>query len=190
MVAQEWLPGLLTFFKRKDQLDFMNLGTTIIKCRHSVRKFKDTKIEEWIVRDVLECARLAPTAMNVQPWLFGAITDPELKRKIADLTDNGKFIAGAPVCFAIFGQKSAKYYLEDCCAATENIILALQSYGIGSCWVAGEKKDYAEPVRKLLKVPETYALVSILPAGFAADITLPEKKDICDITFLDTYGDE
>ncbi len=70
------------------------------------------------------------------------------------------------------------------------MILALQSYGVGSCWVAGEKKDYAEAVRKLLKVPESYALVSILPAGFAADVTLPEKKDIRTITFLDYFGED
>jgi len=168
----------------------MNLGTTIIKCRHSVRKFKDTKIDEWIIRDVLECARLAPTAMNVQPWLFGTITDHELKKKIAGLTDHGKFIADAPVCFAIFGDKSAKYYLEDCCAATENMILALQSYGIGSCWVAGDKKDHAEPVRLLLKVPEAYTLVALVPAGFAADIILPEKKEIGAVTFSDTYRED
>jgi len=166
----------------------MNLGTTIIKCRHSVRKFKDTKIDEWIIRDVLECARLAPTAMNIQPWLFGTITDPGLRKKIADFTDHGKFISDAPVCFAIFGEKSAKYYLEDCCAATENMILALQAYGIGSCWVAGEKKDYAEAIRNLLNVPEKYTLVSLLPAGFAADISLPEKKEIGAVTFTDVFS--
>ncbi len=165
----------------------MNLGTTIIKCRHSVRKFKDIKIDEWIIRDVLECARLAPTAMNIQPWLFGTITDPELKKKIAGLTDHGKFLADAPVCFAVFGEKSAKYYLEDCCAATQNMILALQSYGVGSCWVAGDKKDHAEPVRVLLNVPEAYTLVSLVPAGFAADITLPDKKDIGAVTFSNIY---
>jgi nitroreductase len=128
--------------------------------------------------------------MNLQPWLFGTITDPELKKKIAGLTDHGTFIADAPVCFAIFGEKSAKYYLEDCCAATENLILALQAYGIGSCWVAGDKKNYVEPVRKLLNVPEAYTLVSLIPAGFAADITLPEKKDIGAVTFSDIYRED
>ncbi|HVP94768.1 MAG TPA: nitroreductase family protein [Methanoregulaceae archaeon] len=168
----------------------MNVGTTIIKCRHSVRKYKDTPVEECVIRDALECAHLAPTAMNLQPWLFGTITDRELKGKIAALADNGKFIADAPVCFAIFGEKSAKYHLEDCCAATENLILALQSYGVGSCWVAGAKKDYAEPVRKLLNVPENYTLVSLVPAGIPSDIVLPQKKNIQAVTFCDVYGKE
>ena len=168
----------------------MNVGTTIIKCRHSVRKYKDTPVEECVIRDALECAHLAPTARNEQPWLFGTITDKDLRSKIAALADNGKFIADAPVCFAVFGVKSAKYYLEDCCAATENLILALQSYGVGSCWVAGAQKDYAEPVRKLLNVPEEYTLVSLVPAGIPADISLAQKKVLQDVTFCDVYGKE
>jgi nitroreductase len=165
----------------------MNVGTTIIKCRHSVRKFKPAPVEENVIRDALECARSAPTAMNLQPWLFGLVKDRALLSRIADLTDHGKFISDAAVCFAIFGEKRAKYYLEDCCAATENLILALQSYGVGSCWVAGEKKGYAEEVRNLLGVPATYTLVSLVPAGYPADISLQKKKDTDEITFTDTY---
>jgi len=63
--------------------------------------------------------------MNLQPWLFGVVRDRALLGKIADQTDHGKFIAGAAVCFAVFGERTAKYYLEDCCAATENLILGL-----------------------------------------------------------------
>jgi nitroreductase len=168
----------------------MNLGTTIIKCRHSVRKFKPDPIEENILKDILECARLAPTAMNEQPWLFGVITGKETLAQIAALTDHGKFIAGAVACFAVFGEKKAKYYLEDCCAATENIIIALQAYGIGSCWVAGEKKDYAEAVRKALEVPDGYTLVSLVPAGYPEDISLQKKKDIGKLSFFEKYKKE
>mgnify|MGYP001481676851 CR=1 FL=1 len=168
----------------------MNVGTTIIKCRHSVRTFKPAAVEDTVIRDAMECARLAPTAMNLQPWLFGVVKDPGLRKKIADLTDHGKFIADAPVCFAIFGERKAKYYLEDCCAATENLIIALQSYGVGSCWVAGDKKEYAEPVRNLLEVPDAYTLVSLVPAGYPADMTIQKKKDLGKITFTDIYKPE
>lgn len=168
----------------------MNLGTTIIKCRHSVRKYKSDPIEENILKDILECARLAPTAMNEQPWLFGVITGKEILAQIADLTDHGKFITDAVACFAVFGEKKAKYYLEDCCAATENIIIALQAYGIGSCWVAGEKKDYAEAVRKALEVPDSYTLVSLVPAGYPEDISLQKKKDIGKLSFFEKYKKE
>ncbi|OPX67762.1 MAG: nitroreductase A [Methanoregulaceae archaeon PtaU1.Bin059] len=168
----------------------MNIGTTIIKSRHSVRKYKPEQVDENVIRDVLECARHAPTAMNLQPWLFGVVREKSLLGKIADLTDHGKFIESAAVCIAVFGEKKAKYYLEDCCAATETIILALQSYGVGSCWVAGEKKEYAEAVRKLLDVPDGYTLVSLVPAGFPAEITIQKKKDLDDITFFEKFVEQ
>lgn len=165
----------------------MNVVTTVIKSRHSVRNYKSDPIDDTVIKDAIECARHAPTAMNLQPWLFGVIKNRTMLQKIADLTDYGKFIADAALCFAVFGEKNAKYYLEDCCAATENLIIALQAYGIGSCWVAGDKKAYAEPVRKLLNVPDAYTLVSLVPAGIPADITVVRKKDLKFITFEETY---
>jgi nitroreductase len=168
----------------------MNIVTTTIKCRHSVRKYKQIPIDEAVIRDALTCASLAPTAMNLQPWLFGVVRDRELLGKIASLTDHGKFIAEAAGCFAVFGEKKEKYYLEDCSAATENLILALHAHGFGSCWVAGDKKEYAEKVRVLLGVPEQYSLVSLIPAGVPMDITVVSKKNLSDITFHDTFNKE
>jgi len=168
----------------------MNVGTTIIKCRHSVRSYKPVPVEDTIIRDAIECARFAPTAMNLQPWLIGVIRERDLLEKVATLTDHGRFITDAPVCFAVFGERKAKYYLEDCCAATENLIIALQSYGVGSCWVAGDKKEYAEPVRRLLGVPDHYTLVSLLPAGYPADIALQKKKEQDEIVFFDQYKED
>lgn len=168
----------------------MNVVTTVIKSRHSIRKFKPDPVDDNIVADAIECARHAPTAMNLQPWLFGIVKDKAMLKKIAHLTDQAKFIAGAAVCFAIFGEKDAKYYLEDCCAATENLILALQAYGVGSCWVAGDKKAYAEPVRILLNVPDRYTLISLVPAGFPADLTIMQKKDLKRIVFKEQFKAE
>jgi nitroreductase len=128
--------------------------------------------------------------MNLQPWLFGVVKDKETLRTIAALTDHGKFIADAAICFVIFGEKNATYHLEDCCAATENLIIALQAYGCGSCWVAGNKKDYAEKVRTLLDVPANYTLVSLVPAGIPADINIVEKKILQDISFYNKYKAE
>jgi nitroreductase len=165
----------------------MNIVTTVIKSRHSVRKFKPDPVDPVIIRDAIECARHAPTAMNVQPWLFGIVQDRKMLEKIAQLTEHGKFIAKAPLCIAVFGEKNATYYLEDCCAATENLIIALQAHGIGSCWVAGDKKPYAEEVQKLLNVPDTYTLVSLVPAGIPADISIVQKKDLKQVVFKELY---
>ncbi len=168
----------------------MNVVTTVIKSRHSVRKFKSDTVDDLAIRDALECAARAPTAMNIQPWMFGVIRNKDTLSKIADVTDDGKFITMSPVCFAVFGEKKEKYYLEDCCAATENLIIALQAYGITSCWVAGEKKSYAEAVRNLLGVPENYTLVSLVAAGWPAEISMTGKKETKKIVFYDEFKKE
>ena len=165
----------------------MNLGSTLIKSRRSIRKYQDTPITDEVVKEVFECARLAPTARNVQPWLFGAIRDKEMLQKIASLAVNGSFIANAPICFAVFGDVQEKYYLEDCCAATENIIICLQGHGIGSCWVAGDKKEYVNEITSLLKVPDPYKLVALIPASIPAEVTVPSKKSAEEITFFETW---
>jgi nitroreductase len=168
----------------------MNVVTTIIKSRHSVRNFKPDPVNNLVIKDALECAARAPTAKNLQPWLFGVIRNKDMLCKVAQATDNGKFIAGAPVCFAVFGEKNEKYYLEDCCAATENLILALLAYGINSCWVAGEKKQYAETIRLLLGVPENYTLVSLIAAGCPSEMTIAKKKEIKHIVFFEEFKKE
>jgi nitroreductase len=165
----------------------MNIVTTLIKSRHSVRKFKPDPVGDLVIADALECAVRAPTAMNIQPWLFGVLRDKAILSTIAAMTDNGRFIADCPLCFAVFGEKKQKYYLEDCCAATENLILALQAYGISTCWVAGEKKPYVEEVRKLLGVPEGYTLVSLVAAGSPMEISITPKKDMKYVAFFETF---
>ena len=168
----------------------MNVISIVMKCRHSVRKFKVTPVDENVIKDALECAAKAPTARNLQPWLFGVIKNKEMQAKIAALAVNGAFIAEAPLCFAIFGEKNETYFLEDCCAATENLILALQGYGIGTCWVAGAKKPYANPIRELLGVPDKYTLVSLIAAGLPSDIAIASKKDMKKIVFYEKFGEK
>jgi nitroreductase len=168
----------------------MNVITTVIKSRHSVRKFKPDPVGDLVITDALECAARAPSAMNVQPWLFGVVRDKKMLAEIASLATYGKFIKDCPLCFAVFGEKKQQFYLEDCCAATENLILALQAHGVSSCWVAGDKTVYAEAVRKLLDVPEGYTLVSLVPAGSPVDITVTPKKEMKHITFFESFRTE
>jgi len=162
----------------------MNELTEVIKRRRSVRKFEPKPISEEIIRDILDCARLAPTANNLQPWLFGAVTDPSIRREIAEFTEYGKFIKDCAVCFAVFADSTKKYFLEDGCAATENILLACAAHGIGSCWVAGHKKVYVDSIRKLLKVPEPYTLIALIAAGYSKEQPSPKKKTLDEVTFF------
>jgi len=165
----------------------MNIVTTIIKSRHSVRKFKSDPVNDTTIQDALECAVQAPSAMNHQPYLFVVVKQKETLAKIAGLAENGRFIADSAVCFAVFGEKQETYYLEDGCAATENLILALQAYGVCSCWVAGDKKPYADAVRELLAVPEKYTLVSLVAAGYPSEVPITKKKPMNKLVFAEKY---
>lgn len=165
----------------------MNIGITVIKSRRSIRSYRDTAVPEEVIRDAIDCAALAPTARNVQPWLLGIIRKKDTLERIAAIAETGKFIAQAPMCIAVFGKRDERYYLEDCCAATSQLILGFWAHGVGTCWVAGDKKEYAEDIRTLLDVPQAYTLVSLVAAGYPVDVPKVQKKSREDIQFSEHY---
>jgi nitroreductase len=137
-----------------------------IRARRSVRSFTEKPVPREMVREIMDGARLAPSANNIQPWEFVVVTDQTTRERIAEVTDYGKFIADAPVCIAVFC-RDTKYYLEDGCAATENILVGACGLGLSSCWVAGDKKRYAKKINEILTVPDSYKLVSLLALGYS-----------------------
>ena len=161
--------------------------TDVIKSRRSIRRYQEKAIPQKDLDEVLLCAHLAPTAINIQPWLIGCVTDRALLQKLGEIADHGHFIKDAAACFTVFCEKGQKYYLEDGSAATMNIIYACSARGIGTCWVAGDKKAYVDDVRQLLNVPEKYTLVALVPAGYPAEQPKPSKKPIEDVAFRDRY---
>lgn len=136
-----------------------------IKTRRSIREFKDRPIPNEVLEKIVDAGRFAPTARQEEPWEFIVITDSLTLKKIGEVTDHGKFISEAFACIAVFC-KDTKYYLEDGCAATQNILLAATALGIGSCWVAGDKKLYCGKINDLLNVPASFKLVSLLALGY------------------------
>ena len=72
-----------------------------LKTRRCVRSFKPDPLQKETLEDIIDCGRLAATARNEQPWEFVVVTDPAMRRQIADATDFGKFIANAPACIAV-----------------------------------------------------------------------------------------
>lgn len=146
-----------------------------IKIRRSVREFKDKPIPKEMIEKIIDCGRLAPTARKEEPWEFIAITDKRELAEIADITDHGKFIKDAACAIAVCC-RDTKYYLEDGCAATENILIAASAMEIGSCWVAGDKKPYREKMLIFLKAPQGYRLVSIIALGYPARKQAPLEK--------------
>jgi len=158
-----------------------------VKQRHSCRSFNGKPIAADLIEELINCASLAPTARNIQPWEFVAITKKETLGKLAQLAENGRFLAESSCCIAVLAQET-KYYLEDGCAATENILLCATDSGLASCWVAGDKKDYCGKVKELLGVPKDLKLVSLVALGYSdtkADV--PAKRALEEVLHWEKF---
>ncbi len=142
-----------------------------IKTRRSVREYKDKPIAKDTLKRIVDAARFAPTARGVQPWEFIVITEAGTLKRIGEIAENGRFVSLSKACIAVFCSDT-KYYLEDGCAATQNLLIAATAYGIASCWVAGDKKPYCDEVRSLLNVPASFRLVSLIALGY------PQSKKV------------
>jgi len=161
----------------------------VLKKRRSVREFQVKEIPKADLELVIDTARFAPTARNVQPWEFVIIKDKKVLKEIGDLAENGRFIAGSAACVAIFCTDT-KYYLEDGCAATVNILNAATALNIGSCWVAGDKKPYCQQVSQLLKAPEGLKLVSLIALGYPQGedaLKVVDKKSLKEILHWEKF---
>lgn len=145
-----------------------------LKTRRSIRKYLEKPVSKEIIENIIDIGRLAATANNLQPWEFVVVTDTNIRQQLAEITDYGKFIRVAPVCIIVFS-KDTKYFLEDCSAATQNILVAARALGLGTCWVAGDKKAYADRIRELVGVPSGYKLISLIAVGYPAE-EHPEPK--------------
>ncbi|MCC6485935.1 MAG: nitroreductase family protein [Candidatus Hydrogenedentes bacterium] len=151
-----------------------------LRSRRSVRTFLDLPVPTDMLEIIIDCGRLAASAINTQPWEFVVVTDTITRQQIADVTDHGKHIASAGACVAVFC-KDGKYYLEDGCAATQNILLAARALGLGSCWIAADKKTYAETLRTMLGLPFGYKAVSLVAIGYTGEDPQPPKRPLNEV---------
>ncbi|MFQ5867683.1 MAG: nitroreductase family protein [bacterium] len=157
-----------------------------LKTRRSKRKFLPKPISKEVVEDIIDCGRLAPSAVNIQPVEFIVVTKGQIRKRIAEVADRGRFIADAPVCIAVFSRQT-KYYLEDGSTASENLLLAAHARGLGACWVAGDKKPYAEKVRQLLGAPQEFRLISLIPMGYSDEQPKLPKRKLKDVLHWEKY---
>jgi len=157
-----------------------------LKTRRAVRAYTRDTVPRNVIEDIIDCGRLAATAINIQPWEFVVVTDAALRGRIAEATDYGKFIADAPVCVVVLCRET-KYYLEDGSAATQNILLAAHAHGLGSCWVAGDKKPYAADICRLVGAPPGYKLISLIAIGYPAERPEKAKRPLADVLHWEKY---
>jgi len=145
-------------------------GLEMIFTRRSVRSYSEKAIPDDILLEIAKAGSSAASALNRKPVNLIIVKNPELKKKLAQTTDFGKFIKQAAACL-VLAAEDTKYYLEDGSACAENILLAARYYGIGSCWVAGDKKSYAKKIVELVEMPASAKLICLIALGY------PKKEE-------------
>jgi nitroreductase len=138
-----------------------------IEERRSIRKYQDTPVSREKLEKILEAARLAPSAKNIEPWHFIAVTDAE-KRKALSGGKWAKFLTQAPLVIVACGDKKASpdWYAIDVALAVENMVLTAVSLGLGTCCVGSfNEKD----IKATLKIAEELEVLVMLAVGYPGD---------------------
>jgi nitroreductase len=157
-------------------------GLEMLYTRRSIRSYKDELIDDKILKKIIKAGKLAATAHNIQPCKMVIVKSKTLLNKLSEIAVTGRFIKGGAACIVVFA-KNTKYYLEDGSAATQNMLLAARYFNIASCWVAGDKKPYADAIRKLCKMPANYKLISLIALGYPLSDNIFKEKRV----FLKKY---
>ena len=167
-----------------------------IKGRRSIRAFKTQEVSSEIVEKLVDAARWAPSAGNIQPWEFIIVRKPEIKRKLAEAALNQSFIEEAPVVIVVcadefrssqgYGTRGKTLYcLQDTAAAIQNIHLAAYSLGLGTCWVGAFRE---EMVREILKIPNGIRPAALIPVGYPAEHPKPRgRRPLKEIVHYETF---
>ena len=149
--------------------------------RRSIRKYSAGPITEEVLREVLEAAMSAPSAGNQQPWHFIIINDRNILDQVPSFHPHSHMIREAPVAILVCGdlklEKHVGYWVQDCAAATENLLLAVHAKGLGAVWVGVfPREERVEGFRKLLRMPDHVIPFSLIPVGFPAE-SKPPRPD-------------
>ena len=152
----------------------------LIKKRYSVRGCKNTAVEPEKLKSVMEAARLAPSAVNFQPWKFFVITDKKILNELSK-TYSREWFKTAPTCIVACGNHQTSWKRSDgkdhcdidVAIAVEHIMLAATELGLGTCWVCNfDAKMCAE----ILNLPKELEPVAMIPIGYPDTIAVEKKR--------------
>ncbi len=143
----------------------------IIK-RCSVRAYEDRPVEEEKLSRILEAARQAPSARNLQQWRFLVVTDPKLRAALAEAASMQKFVGQAPVVIVGCGTQpdyvmrcGQPAYAIDVAIALEHIALQAVREGLGTCWIGSFNES---EVKRILEIPDPVRVVELMTLGYPA----------------------
>jgi nitroreductase len=143
----------------------------MILARRSIRAYTDEPVSEADVEALLQAGMAAPSASNRKPWHFVAVTDRPTLERLADVHPYGKMLRQAGLAIAVCGDPQiSDWWVQDCTAATENILIAVVALGLGGVWLGCHgRPEREEAVRGALGIPEGIGILSLLSIGHPAE---------------------
>jgi len=155
-----------------------------IMTRTSVRKYTNETVTKADIETMLRAGMAAPTAVNKQPWHFVVVTDREQLNALAAANRGTGMAAKAPLAIVVCGdmQKTLPgvgqgFWVQDCSAATENILLAANALGLGGVWTGlYPNEERAKAVRDVVKAPDHIVPLCVIVIGHPAEQSQPKDK--------------
>lgn len=165
----------------------------IIEERRSIRRYRKFDIPQKDLRKILEAARLAPSAVNNQPWRFIVVKDQEQKEFLAKSVDQD-FVADASVVVVVLGDPEIApyWFLFDPMIVTEHMVLAATALNYGTCWIgtlADHVPENIDSVKKALRIPKNLSIICLVAIGVSDEKpSARPRKSLQDICFDEVYG--
>jgi len=163
-----------------------------IRTRRSVRQYEDKPVPESMVREILDAAMMAPSAGNAQPWQFVVVNDRAVLDKMQDLHPYIKMVAHAPLGILVCGDLSLEkypgYWVQDCAAAMQNMLLAIHGLGLGAVWTGIHPiADRVAAFSAMFNLPKTVIPLGFAPIGWPAKQPKSESRFREDRIHFNTY---
>ncbi|MBO8130591.1 MAG: nitroreductase family protein [Candidatus Marinimicrobia bacterium] len=137
--------------------------------RRSIRKYLKKDVETEKIELILKAGMSAPSAHNIRPWQFIVIKKRNTLDKIAEFHPHGKMLSQSPMAIAVCGEheKSTDFWVQDCAAATENMLLSLPALGLGGVWIGVYPNHHEnKEILDLIGIPKHITLFSIISIGY------------------------
>lgn len=149
--------------------------------RRSIRKYTKEPVPESILKEILEAAMSAPSAGNEQPWRFIIINNREILNAIPKFHPYSQPLTTASVAVVVCGDLTLEihkdFWAQDCSAAIENILIAVQAKGLGAVWLGlYPRAERVLGMQKLLGIPEHVIPLAVIPIGYPAEEKPPALR--------------
>jgi len=148
--------------------------------RRSIRRYTGEKIPEDLITKLLKTGMAAPSAHNKQPWHFIVVDDSEILKKIPAYHPYSKMLENASHAIVVLGDtdiQSTGFWVQDCSAATENILLAAHALGLGAVWLGVyPNESLVENTRKLFNIPSHVTPLCIISLGYPKEAKPPREN--------------